>query len=230
MRASKSLAIFTVAFASLWHVWQSEESGEIPDSALWQVKHPVWLFGTVWKVPFFSQNASPKSFGGFVTYSSLDWPCGWYVWWQTPQFAAGGFCCWPPHRTLTKRGSEKGLFRPTTSRWVSCGKWTANSLMESRCGRDGSFTSPKLGNRKRTVLRGVTATWQFEQIAGAGLSLAKNCWRWQFRQAACSGNSATSAKAASPFRTSFQFAVGNLWHESHASFWFVTWVVCEKSA
>ena len=72
------------------------------------------------------------------------------------------------------------------------------------------------------MLRGVTATWQLEQILGAGRSRAKNCSRWQLRHAECWGNSAISAKAASPLRTSFQFAVGNLWQESHVSFSFVT--------
>ena len=38
---------FCAGGESLWHAWQSFDSGAIPESALWQVKQTVWLFGAV---------------------------------------------------------------------------------------------------------------------------------------------------------------------------------------
>ena len=62
----------------------------------------------------------------------------------------------------------------------------------------------------------MAATWQTEQMRGAGRSRAKNWRRWQLRQEACSGWRVTSGKAASPARASFQSGEGNWWHLSHA--------------
>src|SRR6201992_3590406 len=93
-----------------------------------------------------------------------------------------------------------------------------NSDVTERPAGDASKSSRGFGKGSRAVKLGVTPTWQTEQMEGAGRSRAKNCWRWQPMHEACSGYSVTSAKASLPFRTSFQFAEGNWWHESHFCF------------
>src|SRR5437868_2796280 len=66
-----------VAGASLWHVAQSIGAGfKSVLSCEWQVKQDVCPSGMVLNVPFFNQKASPRVFGGVVTYSCSDVPCG----------------------------------------------------------------------------------------------------------------------------------------------------------
>lgn len=59
---------------------QSFGDGGMPASSLWQPEQALWLTGFVLKAPFFNQNASSaRFFGGGVTNSSFDFPCGWCV-------------------------------------------------------------------------------------------------------------------------------------------------------